>query len=117
VEFANAGHVAPLVISRRGVEQLTLTDMVVGLFAHAPYRNQQTKLDAGDSLVLFTDGVTEAENETEDQLGLDPIALLVSTMHGTHAAKILETIDRHVQTFAGHAPAADDVTMLALSRL
>jgi serine phosphatase RsbU (regulator of sigma subunit) len=117
VEFVNAGHVAPLVISKRGVEQLTMTDMVVGLFAQAPYRNQNTTLASGDSLVLFTDGVTEAENETEDQLGLDPIAELVSTLHGTAAPEILERIDDHVQAFIGATPANDDVTMLALTRL
>jgi sigma-B regulation protein RsbU (phosphoserine phosphatase) len=117
VEFTNAGHVAPLVISRRGVAQLTTTDMVVGLFAQAPYRNQQATLEAGDSMVLFTDGVTEAENEAEDQLGLDPIAELVSTLHGTPAAAILATIDKHVNGFIGATPANDDVTMLALTRM
>ena len=55
VEFANAGHVAPLVISRNGVEQLRTTDMVVGLFASAQYRNQSVTLAEGDSIVLFTD--------------------------------------------------------------
>jgi sigma-B regulation protein RsbU (phosphoserine phosphatase) len=117
VEFTNAGHVAPLVISRRGVEQLTTTDMVVGLFAQAPYRNQRATLEAGDSLVLFTDGVTEAENETEDQLGLDPIATLLSTMHGTPAPSLIETIERHVHAFVGATPANDDVTMFALTRM
>lgn len=117
VEFTNAGHVAPLVISNRGVDQLTTTDMVVGLFGFAKYRNQNVTLEAGDSLVLFTDGVTEAENELDEQIGLEPIAELVAPLHGTSAPKILETIEAHVQTFSGGAPAADDVTMLALTRL
>ncbi|HYK02145.1 MAG TPA: SpoIIE family protein phosphatase [Thermoanaerobaculia bacterium] len=117
IEFANAGHVAPLVISKNGVAQLTMTDMVVGLFAHAQYRNQSITLEAGDTLVLFTDGVTEAENEVEEQLGLDPVAQLVSTMHGTPAPQILDTIENHVQEFIGNAALADDLTMLALTRL
>ncbi|MFP5247709.1 MAG: PP2C family protein-serine/threonine phosphatase, partial [Thermoanaerobaculia bacterium] len=117
VEFTNAGHVPPLVISRRGVEKLTSTDMVVGLFAQAPYRNQSVQLAEGDSLVLFTDGVTEAENETEEQLGLEPIAQVVSGLHGVPAGRVLDTIDTHVQGFTCNAPAADDVTMLAFTRL
>jgi sigma-B regulation protein RsbU (phosphoserine phosphatase) len=117
IEFANAGHVAPLVISKSGVAQLTMTDMVVGLFSQAKYRNQSVTLDAGDTLVLFTDGVTEAENEIEEQLGLDPVAQVVSTMHGTAAPQILDTIENHVQEFVGNAPLADDLTMLALTRL
>ncbi|HYI09112.1 MAG TPA: SpoIIE family protein phosphatase [Thermoanaerobaculia bacterium] len=117
IEFTNAGHVAPLVISKRGVDQLTTTDMVVGLFAAAKYRNQTVTLEAGDSLVLFTDGVTEAENTSEEQLGLDPIAALVSTLHGAPAAQVLETIEAHVNGFVEGAPAADDVTMFAVTRL
>jgi len=117
VEFTNAGHVAPLVISRDGVSAQTTTDLVVGLIPQATYRNQRITLGEGDSIVLFTDGVTEAEDETEEQLGLDPIAKLVSTMHGTRAPHILETIEAHVQQFIGSAPATDDVTMLALTRV
>jgi serine phosphatase RsbU (regulator of sigma subunit) len=117
VDFANGGHVAPLVISSRGVEQLTSTDMVVGLFAAAKYRDQSVTLGAGDSMVLFTDGVTEAENESEEQLGIEPVAQLVSTLHGTPAPQVLATIEAHVQSFVGTAAAADDVTMMALTRL
>lgn len=116
IEYANAGHVAPLVISKGGVAQQTTTDMVVGLFGHANYRNQQVSLDSGDSLVLFTDGVTEAENEAEEQLGLAPVATLCETLHGVAAPKILERIEQHVHDFIGTAPAADDVTMFAISK-
>jgi phosphoserine phosphatase RsbU/P len=117
IEFANAGHVPPLRISSSGVETLQSTDMVVGLFPAAKYRDQQTTLAAGDSLVLFTDGVTEAENESEEQLGLEPIATLVSTLHGKPAPHLLETIEAHVLSFAGSTPANDDVTMFAMTRL
>ena len=117
VDYANAGHVAPLVISRNGVEPQTTTDMVVGLFTFAKYRNQTVTLEPGDSIVLFTDGVTEAENENEEQLGLAPVTALCTPLHGILASRILETIESHVQTFIGNAPAADDVTMLALTRV
>jgi sigma-B regulation protein RsbU (phosphoserine phosphatase) len=117
VEFTNAGHVAPLVISKNGVEQLKTTDMVVGLFGHAKYRNQRLSLGMGDSLVLFTDGVTEAENPAEDQLGLEPVAELITALHGEPAPRILESIEAQVRAFVGDAPAGDDVTMLALTRM
>lgn len=116
VEFTNAGHVPPLVVGRDGVQQLTTTDMVIGLFAAAQYRNQSVTLAPGDSLVLFTDGVTEAENEAEEQLGLDPVATLLTPMHGTSAGELLQSIERHVAAFTCDAPAGDDVTMLALTR-
>ena len=116
VEFTNAGHVPPLVVGAGGVQVLSSTDMVVGLFANAAYRTQSVALAPGDSLVLFTDGVTEAENEQEEQLGLDPVANMLTTSHGLSASSILDSIDKHVQTFTRDAPAGDDVTMLALTR-
>jgi sigma-B regulation protein RsbU (phosphoserine phosphatase) len=116
VVFTNAGHVSPLVVGRNGVETHTTTDMVIGLFAAAKYRNQTLKLEPGDSLVLFTDGVTEAENEAEDQLGLEPVASLIASMHGVSPADILEAIEGHVRTFIGTAPVVDDVTLMAISR-
>src|SRR2546430_12979531 len=60
VSFANAGHVSPLVVSKDGVEAMSSTDIVVGILPDAQYRNQSLTLAPGDSVVLFTDGVTEA---------------------------------------------------------
>ena len=117
VEFTNAGHVPPLFVSLDGVKQLKTTDMVVGLFGHATYRTQSVTLAEGDSIVLFTDGVTEAENLEEEQLGLEPVADLVQTLHGEPASKILDAIETHVRAFAGDTPAGDDVTLLALTRV
>lgn len=117
LEFTNAGHVPPLVISKTGVEKLHSTDMVVGLFLTAQYRNQTATLESGDSIVLFTDGVTEAENEGEDQLGLDPVVEMLTSMHTRTADELLDAVDRFVATFVGAAPAADDLTLFALARL
>ena len=116
IEFANAGHVAPLVVARDGVKALRMTDIVVGIKPDATYRDQSITLGAGESLVLFTDGVTEAENANEDQLGLDPILALLDGMRGQEAARLLDAIDTCVHDYIDGAPAGDDVTMLAVSR-
>ena len=116
VAFANAGHVAPLVVSKGGVEAMRSTDIVVGIVPNAQYRNQSLTLGPGDSLVLFTDGVTEAENIAEEQLGLDPISEMLLSMHCSDAAAILDKIDIRVHEFIGDVPAGDDVTMLAVTR-
>jgi serine phosphatase RsbU (regulator of sigma subunit) len=116
IDYANAGHVPPLLLTAGGVQQLKTTDMVVGLFPGAAYRNQAARLAPGDSLILFTDGVTEAENEKEDQLGLPAVADLLSPMHGTRADTLLDAIDRRVQEFVGSVPLGDDVTLLSITR-
>lgn len=116
VEYTNAGHVAPLVVSNSGVAQLTTTDMVIGLFDGATYRTQVTRLNPGDSLVLFTDGVTEAEDENEEQLGMPPVTTLLNGMHGADAPQLLNAIDGRVREHLGSVHANDDVTVLAVSR-
>jgi serine phosphatase RsbU (regulator of sigma subunit) len=116
VDFTNAGHVPPLVVTARGVHELKTTDMVVGLFESATYRNQLVRLEPGDSLVLFTDGVTEAENDCEEQLGLPAVADMLRTHHHKTANTILTMIDTRVQEFIGDRIFTDDVTMLAISR-
>src|SRR5262249_28044955 len=117
IEVANAGRVAPLGVGRGGVQALRTPDMVGGIKFHVAYWDQSINLGAGDSLVLFTDGVTEAENAAEEQLGLDPILRLLEGMHGREAARLLDAIDTHVNEHIGDAPAGDDVTMLAVTRL
>jgi len=117
IEYANAGHTPPLWIRGKEVVELEETDLVLGVVTRADYLNRTLQLDPGDSLVLFTDGVTEAENIAEEQLGLDPVCEMLRTMHGSEADAILETIDTHVHEFTGEVPNGDDVTMLAMTRL
>jgi phosphoserine phosphatase RsbU/P len=116
IDFANAGHVPPLVIKKGGVERLHVTDLVVGMFTNAQYRNQVVRLEHGDSLVLFTDGVTEAENDKEEQLGLESVERLLRDKHGTRAPELLDAIDAHVQTFIGELSPSDDVTLFVVTR-
>jgi sigma-B regulation protein RsbU (phosphoserine phosphatase) len=117
VEFTNAGHVPPLHVSKDGVASMTSTDMVAGLFGHAQYRTQRITLAPGDGLVLFTDGVTEAENAVEEQLGLAPVAEILTPMHGSTAQALLDAVEAHVERFAGDASATDDVTLMAVARI
>lgn len=116
IEFANAGHVPPLIVTSTGVERLAITDLVIGLFAHAEYRNQTLRLEPGDSLVLFTDGVTEAENAADEQLGLEAIESMLIEHHGEQAPQLLESIDECVQKFIGDLALSDDVTLFAITR-
>src|SRR5436190_10124346 len=116
IDFANAGHVPPLVVSAKGVEMLNKTDLVVGLFPTAKYENQTIQLEPGDGLVLFTDGVTEAENAREEQLGLATVAEMLKGLYRANASKILAAVDEHVHAYIGDTPAGDDVTMIAVTR-
>ncbi|HUO84645.1 MAG TPA: SpoIIE family protein phosphatase [Thermoanaerobaculia bacterium] len=116
VRYTNAGHTPPYHLRAGGVTTLTETDMVVGLFPQARYRDHELQLAPGDALVLFTDGVVEAENDQEVELGADAIAELIATIGADSPAVMVEKIERAVMQFVGTAPLNDDVTILALRR-
>jgi phosphoserine phosphatase RsbU/P len=116
IRFANAGHTPPLLVTKNGVEVLGTTDMVVGLFPEATYREQSIDLEPGDALVTFTDGVTEAENDAGEELGHEATLEMATKWHGFDSPAIVAAIERAVTDFAGHTPFGDDVTILAVNR-
>jgi phosphoserine phosphatase RsbU/P len=116
VDYANAGHTPPLCIRQNGVEELTETDMILGLFPNATYKDQQVVLGAGDALVLFTDGITEAEDEAGAEFGADNAMRAVASLHGRNADSIIAAMDEAVKEFSTRQLATDDVTLMAVAR-
>ncbi|HVT44627.1 MAG TPA: SpoIIE family protein phosphatase [Thermoanaerobaculia bacterium] len=116
IEFTNAGHCPPLIVRKDSVEQLRDTDMVIGLFPPAVYRTQRVTLEPGDALITFTDGIIEAENSDEIEMGSDPITEIVRPFHGVPAEAAVRAIEAAVLEYMGNAAAGDDITILGLSR-
>ncbi|MDX1583309.1 MAG: SpoIIE family protein phosphatase [Thermoanaerobaculia bacterium] len=116
VEFVNAGHTPPIVIREGSCETLEETDLVVGLFEGASYRGQKVELRRGDAIIIFTDGIIEAENEAEEELGYEAVCKIVSGWHGRAAPEILDSLENEVRAYAGTRPLGDDVTILSLRR-
>ncbi|HYU24611.1 MAG TPA: SpoIIE family protein phosphatase [Thermoanaerobaculia bacterium] len=116
IEYANAGHAPPLWIRKSGVEELAETDLVLGVVTRADFFNRRLRLDPGDSLVLFTDGVSEAENGEGQELSPMQFADLLSKQHGARAEQITQALEEAVLHHVGDAPLADDVTLVVVSR-
>jgi phosphoserine phosphatase RsbU/P len=117
IEYANAGHTPPIWVRSDGVEELDQTDLVLGVVTRADFREHKLQLAPGDSLVLFTDGVTEAENEDgEDLGGLEHVMHRLAKMHAANADDLAAAIESEVLSHMGDAPLADDVTLLVVSR-
>ena len=116
IEFANAGHTPPFLISRDRCEEMTSTDLILGLFPTVKYRTQSLTLGFGDSLVLFTDGVTEAEGGDASELGSEGVCAAMTGMHGLSASQISEHLEKAVAAHIGNRTLGDDVTMVVVSR-
>ncbi|MEA2570799.1 MAG: phosphoserine phosphatase RsbU/P [Acidobacteriota bacterium] len=116
IEYANAGHTPPLHVRREQVDELIETDLLLGVVTRAEYNNRTLLLEPGDSLVLFTDGVTDAEGGTGPELGTVELMKALSPLHGAGATDVGNAIEESVLQHVGDAPLADDVTLIVVSR-
>ena len=80
------------------------------------YRDQSLTLEPGDALVLFTDGVTEAEGGEGTELGSEKVCAAIQCQHGLAAAEIAECVEKTVQQHVGDRTLGDDVTLMVVSR-
>jgi sigma-B regulation protein RsbU (phosphoserine phosphatase) len=110
--YSNAGHNPPFVIGQRGVRRLETGGLILGLFPHATYEQETIRLEDGDMLVVFSDGVTEAENAAGEQFGED--RLLSCIDRGNSPQVQLDRILADVRSFAAGTAQNDDVTALVL---
>ena len=113
--WINAGHCPPLVVrASGGVELLDASGCPVGLFPMSPFGQEQVLLKPGDKLVIYTDGVSEAENHGAQQFGEERLIELVKGYARASAAEIHKAIIDAVAQFTAGAPQNDDVTLVVL---
>jgi len=115
--YVNAGHEAPMIFRQNGeVEMLDITGGVLGLFPAANYTVETAKLNEGDLIFTYTDGVNEAKNLDNQQFTEERI-LKVAAPEGNNTENFLRIMFEAVCEFRGNAEQSDDITMLALKYL
>jgi sigma-B regulation protein RsbU (phosphoserine phosphatase) len=115
LHYVNAGHVQPAVVRVNGdVEYLTEGGMVVGLFAGVRYERGHVKLHPGDVVVFCTDGITEANNSSEEEFGTQQLVDLVTRERHLPAQEIVQAVMTSVDTFSRGGTHEDDRVILIL---
>jgi sigma-B regulation protein RsbU (phosphoserine phosphatase) len=113
--YTNAGHNPPILIRPDGsMRELTEGGMVLGLFPKAEYEARTVKMEPGDHLVLFTDGLLEARNTTGEEFGEERVRDLLRENAKTPADVILTRLQEELASFSANAPQHDDITMMVL---
>lgn len=113
--YINAGHNAPLLKRASGaIERLEAGGLPLGIMPGGRYQQGETVLHSDDLLVVFTDGVIEAENESEAEFGESRLLACVSAIRPATAADALRSIISSVDTFVGRTRQHDDITSLIL---
>lgn len=112
--YANGGHNLPVLLRKNGaISFLEGTEgVLLGAVEDMDYHMKRTFLEAGDGVLLYSDGVTEAMNESEALYSDERLLALVQDLRQSTAADLVEGVMRSVLDFAGTAPQADDITMM-----
>jgi phosphoserine phosphatase RsbU/P len=117
VVYINAGHNVPILRKTSGVvERLEAGGIPVGIFAESPYQVGTTRLQGGDWLVIFTDGVVEAVNQKNEEYGEPELIRLVDGGSGAAPPELLRRLLGELDKYVGNTPQHDDMTCLLLKR-
>jgi sigma-B regulation protein RsbU (phosphoserine phosphatase) len=116
LRYVNAGHLPPLVVSPEGVEQLPKGNVALGLSVDAVYEGREIALSGGQSLVVYSDGLTEAQNEAGEFYGMERFETLCSQLAGYSAATFGERLVAEVAKFEGESRRNDDLSLAILQR-
>jgi sigma-B regulation protein RsbU (phosphoserine phosphatase) len=111
--FVNAGHNSPFVLRADGtVDYLESSNFPCGLFGHAEFKVESTQLQPGDQVLIFSDGVPEAQDVNHELFGENRLKEYLEKLGGETA--VCSKVVAAVQDFVGSAPQADDLTLVVL---
>jgi phosphoserine phosphatase RsbU/P len=116
LSYVNAGHNAPMLVKggSGGVLRLEAGGTPVGLLPSAMYEAQSVSLGAGDLLLCYTDGISEAMNLADEEWGEERMLEAIRKVPNASAADILRDVFKSADQFTGEAPQHDDMTLLLL---
>lgn len=116
VDYVNAGH-SPMLVSNGGEPFVAVDDsngLIAGVLGDTIYHAGVMRLTAGDRMVLYTDGVTEARNDERHFYGLRRLTQFLAKFYSNEPARLVDGIFDDVHAFAGGIPQSDDITIVAL---
>jgi sigma-B regulation protein RsbU (phosphoserine phosphatase) len=115
VHYINAGHNNPILRRASGpIERLDVGGLPFGIMPDAKYESATVRLAPGDWLIIFTDGLVEAENARQDEYGEARLLSAIEAGKGTEPGEMLKRLMAEVDLFVGNTPQHDDVTCLLL---
>jgi sigma-B regulation protein RsbU (phosphoserine phosphatase) len=117
VELCNAGHPQPVLLGTSPTAAGATRGLPLGLFPGSEYRSFEVALGRGEGLVIYTDGLSEAENGAGDEYGHARICAALAAVGGASAREKVAAMLADLARWSGAAALGDDLTVLALRRL
>jgi sigma-B regulation protein RsbU (phosphoserine phosphatase) len=116
LELASAGHLPALLVTRDGVRQIGATGLPLGMFCNSQYEVQRVRLDPGDCLLLFTDGISEARNSAGIEYGVKRLSSVAGERHRWVPQELLAACMKDIESHQSGARLGDDQTLMVIHR-
>jgi serine phosphatase RsbU (regulator of sigma subunit) len=116
VQYVNAGHNPGYLITNGRIDTIKSHGLPIGILPHSRYLAQTRAFPAGSCAVLYSDGITEAEDMAGDEFGNERLEALLDQHVGCSADLIRDQIAFAVDTFVDEAPQKDDETIVIVRR-
>jgi sigma-B regulation protein RsbU (phosphoserine phosphatase) len=116
VEICNAGHNPPLVLQGSKVEEIKATGLPLGLFCEEDFTISKARLDPGDAILLYTDGLVEAIDKTGVQYGAERLHRIVRKGHRIAPDELISMCIEDLNAFCAGTPRTDDLTIMVIQR-
>lgn len=114
--YCNGGHNPPYLLKPDGIETLGRTGLPLGILEDATWERGTTSIAPGDILLLYTDGVVDAQAPGGDFFGRERLLAVLETCRGRTAAQVETTLLEAIHVFVGDAPRFDDLTLMVVTR-
>ncbi len=115
--FSNAGHDSPFLVSKsERVSRLNTGGTILGFLEESQYLEEIVTFKPGDTLVIYSDGITEAMNSFEEEFGEDRVCQIVQNNMDKSAAELIEQILAAINGFSEGTPRMDDMTLVVVKR-
>ncbi|MBZ5497411.1 MAG: SpoIIE family protein phosphatase [Acidobacteriia bacterium] len=117
VELCNAGHLPPLMVRASEVRSIDPTGLPLGMFCGEEFASDTVRLAKGDRLVLFTDGLSEAQNKAGVEFGVQPLIELAKAQQALSARAMVRSFMARADEFRSGVPGGDDLTLMVIERI
>jgi sigma-B regulation protein RsbU (phosphoserine phosphatase) len=113
--YVNAGHNPPLLIRNGKITKLTKGGIILGVMKTiTPYEFQEISLQKNDTIIMFTDGVSEAMNKEGEEFSDERLENIAVSISGLSTSEILQEIRQEVLNYASGAVQSDDITLMVI---
>lgn len=116
IDICIAGHCPPLLIREGEIASLKPTGLPLGILSGAEYSVDRVQLAPGESLLLYTDGLTEARDKADTEYGPQRLARLLKGHHGSAPRELINVCLEDLKTFLSGVPKTDDLTIMVIQR-